>query len=106
MTGVFCPLLSVLSPAQESHVNMDLPPVSEQIMQTLSELAKSFQDMADRCLLVLHLEVRYDTAKPGALLFECTVGHKSLAAFWGVSPVLMLSFFFTLNVIFSVNQSR
>ncbi|XP_012877150.1 PREDICTED: exocyst complex component 4 isoform X1 [Dipodomys ordii] len=48
----------MLSPAQESHVHMDLPPVSEQIMQTLSELAKSFQDMADRCLLVLHLEVR------------------------------------------------
>lgn len=56
------PLL-VLSPAQESHVNMDLPPVSEQIMQTLSELAKSFQDMADRCLLVLHLEVRYDPSR-------------------------------------------
>ncbi|XP_062956410.1 exocyst complex component 4 isoform X1 [Cynocephalus volans] len=48
----------MLSPAQDSHMNMDLPPVSEQIMQTLSELAKSFQDMADRCLLVLHLEVR------------------------------------------------
>ncbi|XP_002922674.1 exocyst complex component 4 [Ailuropoda melanoleuca] len=48
----------MLSPAQEGHVNVDLPPVSEQIMQTLSELAKSFQDMADRCLLVLHLEVR------------------------------------------------
>ncbi|XP_074223139.1 exocyst complex component 4 isoform X1 [Camelus bactrianus] len=47
-----------LSPAQDSHMNVDLPPVSEQIMQTLSELAKSFQDMADRCLLVLHLEVR------------------------------------------------
>ncbi|XP_049570908.1 exocyst complex component 4 isoform X2 [Orcinus orca] len=47
-----------LSPAQDTHVNVDLPPVSEQIMQTLSELAKSFQDMADRCLLVLHLEVR------------------------------------------------
>ncbi|XP_029090104.1 exocyst complex component 4 isoform X1 [Monodon monoceros] len=47
-----------LSPAQDNHVNVDLPPVSEQIMQTLSELAKSFQDMADRCLLVLHLEVR------------------------------------------------
>ncbi|XP_007951120.1 exocyst complex component 4 [Orycteropus afer afer] len=47
-----------LSPGQESHANMDLPPVSEQILQTLSELAKSFQDMADRCLLVLHLEVR------------------------------------------------
>ncbi|XP_054414814.1 exocyst complex component 4 isoform X2 [Pongo abelii] len=48
----------MLSPAQDSHTNMDLPPVSEQIMQTLSELARSFQDMADRCLLVLHLEVR------------------------------------------------
>ncbi|XP_059027874.1 exocyst complex component 4 isoform X1 [Mustela lutreola] len=48
----------MLSPAQESHVTMDLPPVSEQIMQTLSELARSFQDMADRCLLMLHLEVR------------------------------------------------
>ncbi|KAI5948091.1 exocyst complex component 4 isoform X1 [Manis javanica] len=48
----------MLSPAQESHVTMDLPPVSEQIMQTLSELARSFQDTADRCLLVLHLEVR------------------------------------------------
>ncbi|XP_006216841.1 exocyst complex component 4 [Vicugna pacos] len=47
-----------LSPAQDSHTSVDLPPVSEQIMQTLSELAKSFQDMADRCLLVLHLEVR------------------------------------------------
>ncbi|XP_023063593.1 exocyst complex component 4 isoform X1 [Piliocolobus tephrosceles] len=48
----------MLSPAQDSHTNTDPPPVSEQIMQTLSELAKSFQDMADRCLLVLHLEVR------------------------------------------------
>ncbi|XP_028929114.1 exocyst complex component 4 isoform X1 [Ornithorhynchus anatinus] len=47
-----------LSPGQDSHMTMDLPPVSEQILQTLSELAKSFQDMADRCLLVLHLEVR------------------------------------------------
>ncbi|KAM7120181.1 exocyst complex component 4 isoform 1-T1 [Molossus nigricans] len=48
----------MLSPAQDSHMNMGLPPVSEQIMQTLSELARSFQEMADRCLLVLHLEVR------------------------------------------------
>uniref|UniRef100_A0A7M4FRT0 Exocyst complex component Sec8 n=1 Tax=Crocodylus porosus TaxID=8502 RepID=A0A7M4FRT0_CROPO len=47
-----------LSPGQDSHASMELPPASEQIMQTLSELAKSFQEMADRCLLVLHLEVR------------------------------------------------
>lgn len=69
MIGVLSsPLLSDLSPAQDNHVNVDLPPVSEQIMQTLSELAKSFQDMADRCLLVLHLEVRYDTAKHKAVI--------------------------------------
>ncbi|KAG7233845.1 hypothetical protein INR49_006522, partial [Caranx melampygus] len=30
----------------------------EQILQTLSDLSRSFQDIADRCLLVLHLEVR------------------------------------------------
>ncbi|XP_030071906.1 exocyst complex component 4 [Microcaecilia unicolor] len=52
------PTTQSLSPAQDGHVNMDLPPVSEQIIQTLSELAKSFQEMADRCLLILHLEVR------------------------------------------------
>ncbi|XP_054844651.1 exocyst complex component 4 [Eublepharis macularius] len=50
--------MAQMSPGQESHANMDLPPVSEQIMQTLTELARSFQEMADRCLLVLHLEVR------------------------------------------------
>ncbi|XP_060101994.1 exocyst complex component 4 [Heteronotia binoei] len=47
-----------MSPGQDGHTNMDLPPVSEQIVQTLTELARSFQEMADRCLLVLHLEVR------------------------------------------------
>uniref|UniRef100_A0AAY5ERX1 Exocyst complex component Sec8 n=1 Tax=Electrophorus electricus TaxID=8005 RepID=A0AAY5ERX1_ELEEL len=30
----------------------------EHILQTLSDLSRSFQDIADRCLLVLHLEVR------------------------------------------------
>ncbi|KAG7483294.1 hypothetical protein JOB18_044704 [Solea senegalensis] len=30
----------------------------EQILQTLSDLSRSFQDIADRCLLALHLEVR------------------------------------------------
>uniref|UniRef100_A0A8C1LSP9 Exocyst complex component Sec8 n=1 Tax=Cyprinus carpio TaxID=7962 RepID=A0A8C1LSP9_CYPCA len=30
----------------------------EQILQTLTDLSRSFQDIADRCLLVLHLEVR------------------------------------------------
>ncbi|KFO24095.1 Exocyst complex component 4 [Fukomys damarensis] len=48
----------LLSTAQESHVNTELSPASKQIMQTLFELAKSFQDMADCWLLVLHLKVR------------------------------------------------
>uniref|UniRef100_A0A6Q2XNL3 Exocyst complex component Sec8 n=1 Tax=Esox lucius TaxID=8010 RepID=A0A6Q2XNL3_ESOLU len=30
----------------------------EQILQTLTDLSRAFQDIADRCLLVLHLEVR------------------------------------------------
>ncbi|XP_061494069.1 exocyst complex component 4 isoform X1 [Rhineura floridana] len=59
MKAVFSNLpMAQMSPGQDSHANMDLPPVSEQIMQTLTELARSFQEMADRCLLVLHLEVR------------------------------------------------
>ncbi|GCC30078.1 hypothetical protein chiPu_0008522, partial [Chiloscyllium punctatum] len=52
------PTAQSFSPGQEVHVNMDIPPVSEQIMETLNDLAKLFQEMADRCLLVLHLEVR------------------------------------------------
>ncbi|XP_064512660.1 exocyst complex component 4 isoform X1 [Pseudopipra pipra] len=47
-----------MSPGQDSHSSMEQLPASEQILQTLSELARSFQEMADRCLLVLHLEVR------------------------------------------------
>ncbi|XP_074024659.1 exocyst complex component 4 [Numenius arquata] len=47
-----------MSPGQDSHASLEHLPASEQILQTLSELARSFQEMADRCLLVLHLEVR------------------------------------------------
>lgn len=47
-----------MSPGQDSHASMEHLPASEQILQTLSELARSFQEMTDRCLLVLHLEVR------------------------------------------------
>ncbi|NXI80946.1 EXOC4 protein, partial [Rhipidura dahli] len=46
------------SPGQDSHGSLEHLPASEQILQSLSELARSFQEMADRCLLVLHLEVR------------------------------------------------
>lgn len=57
-----CMLFSFLavSPGPDSHASMEHLPASEQILQTLSELARSFQEMADRCLLVLHLEVRWE----------------------------------------------
>lgn len=54
----FFPLFSAMSPGQDSHASLEHLPASEQILQSLSELARSFQEMADRCLLVLHLEVR------------------------------------------------
>ncbi|XP_063304370.1 exocyst complex component 4 [Pelobates fuscus] len=52
------PNAQTMSPGSDSVMSMDIPAVSEMILQTLNELAKSFQDMSDRCLLVLHLEVR------------------------------------------------
>ncbi|XP_053572365.1 exocyst complex component 4 [Bombina bombina] len=52
------PNAQTMSPGSDSHLSADIPAVSELILQTLNELAKSFQDMSDRCLLVLHLEVR------------------------------------------------
>ncbi|KAM4748552.1 exocyst complex component 4 [Rhinophrynus dorsalis] len=52
------PSAQTMSPGSDSVLSVDIPAVSELILQTLSELAKSFQDMSDRCLLVLHLEVR------------------------------------------------
>ncbi|XP_053321528.1 exocyst complex component 4 [Spea bombifrons] len=52
------PNAQTMSPGSDSVMSMDIPAVSDMILQTLNELAKSFQDMSDRCLLVLHLEVR------------------------------------------------
>ncbi|XP_064417289.1 exocyst complex component 4 [Latimeria chalumnae] len=52
------PTPQTVTSTQDVLVSMDLPPVPEHIMQRLTELAKSFQEMADRYLLVLNLEVR------------------------------------------------
>uniref|UniRef100_A0A672GYV4 Exocyst complex component Sec8 n=1 Tax=Salarias fasciatus TaxID=181472 RepID=A0A672GYV4_SALFA len=50
---------AVVSVAYGAPPNSDPPQRSrEQILQTLSDLSRGFQDIADRCLLVLHLEVR------------------------------------------------
>uniref|UniRef100_A0A3Q3M474 Exocyst complex component Sec8 n=1 Tax=Mastacembelus armatus TaxID=205130 RepID=A0A3Q3M474_9TELE len=40
------------------HINVVGERSREQILQTLSDLSRGFQDIANRCLLVLHLEVR------------------------------------------------
>ncbi|XP_053719677.1 exocyst complex component 4 isoform X2 [Synchiropus splendidus] len=53
------PLASTLAPVPaEGHAPGEGERSREQILQTLSDLCKSFQDVADRCLLALHLEVR------------------------------------------------
>uniref|UniRef100_A0A8C4I468 Exocyst complex component Sec8 n=1 Tax=Dicentrarchus labrax TaxID=13489 RepID=A0A8C4I468_DICLA len=45
-------------PTTHTHSHTDSERTREQILQTLSDLSRGFQDIADRCLLVLHLEVR------------------------------------------------
>uniref|UniRef100_A0A8C2JTC5 Exocyst complex component Sec8 n=1 Tax=Cyprinus carpio TaxID=7962 RepID=A0A8C2JTC5_CYPCA len=52
------PLSSSVSPGSDAQVNSENVRSREQILQTLTDLSRSFQDIADRCLLVLHLEVR------------------------------------------------
>ncbi|KAL4658431.1 exocyst complex component 4 isoform X1 [Arapaima gigas] len=47
-----------VSPGTDAQVSSDSACSREQILQTLNDLSKAFQDIADRCLLVLHLEVR------------------------------------------------
>ncbi|KAM9771610.1 exocyst complex component 4 [Syngnathus typhle] len=50
---------SSLSPcSSDSQAMGDGERSREQILQTLSDLCRSFQDIANRCLLTLHLEVR------------------------------------------------
>ncbi|XP_072309676.1 exocyst complex component 4 [Eucyclogobius newberryi] len=46
------------SGSMDSHVVGESERSREQILQTLSDLTQAFQDISDRCLLVLHLEVR------------------------------------------------
>lgn len=38
-------------------VSGEVPPVSDASVQTLTSLAKDFEELAHTCLLVLHLEV-------------------------------------------------
>lgn len=49
---------SAYLPASPRESVQDLPPMPDATVQTLEELAKEFQEIADTCLLVLHLEVR------------------------------------------------
>uniref|UniRef100_A0A8C1LST3 Exocyst complex component Sec8 n=1 Tax=Cyprinus carpio TaxID=7962 RepID=A0A8C1LST3_CYPCA len=57
ITG-FCSSIFSVSPGSDAQVNSENVRSREQILQTLTDLSRSFQDIADRCLLVLHLEVR------------------------------------------------
>ncbi|KAL0963046.1 hypothetical protein UPYG_G00348990 [Umbra pygmaea] len=52
------PHAASVSPGSDHQVTNESLRSRDQILQTLSDLSKAFQDIADRCLLVLHLEVR------------------------------------------------
>ncbi|KAF5896149.1 exocyst complex component 4, partial [Clarias magur] len=52
------PQTSSPSPGTDTQASGESARNREHILQTLSDLTRSFQDIADRCLLVLHLEVR------------------------------------------------
>ncbi|XP_048875212.1 LOW QUALITY PROTEIN: exocyst complex component 4 [Brienomyrus brachyistius] len=60
LKGFFSSLLSShnVTAGSDTQVSGDSACSREQILQTLTDLSKAFQDIADRCLLVLHLEVR------------------------------------------------
>ena len=40
-----------------SNLNVDLTPVSPQLLQQLTSIAQDFDELANTCLLLLHLEV-------------------------------------------------
>ncbi|CAH3034604.1 unnamed protein product [Porites lobata] len=48
----------VSSDTQERIKAQEIPPVSEEILKSLTTLAEDFQNISESCLLVLHLEIR------------------------------------------------
>lgn len=48
----------VTTESQERIKPQEIPPVSQEILQSLTTLAEDFQNISDSCLLVLHLEIR------------------------------------------------
>ena len=53
----FASSLPVKSSSSSIMVSGEVPPVSDASVQTLTSLAKDFEELAHTCLLVLHLEV-------------------------------------------------
>ena len=54
----FATSLPVKSTSTGIMASGEVPPVSDASVQTLTSLAKDFEELAHTCLLVLHLEVR------------------------------------------------
>ena len=61
----FASVLPVKSSASGILVSGEVPPVSDASVQTLTSLAKDFEELAHTCLLVLHLEVGVCGGKGG-----------------------------------------
>ncbi|KAK3517649.1 hypothetical protein QTP70_014373 [Hemibagrus guttatus] len=68
------------SPGSDKQASSESARNREHILQTLSDLARSFQDIADRCLLVLHLEVSVSAFKLCLL---------PLVVIWGAPSALL-----------------
>ncbi|XP_068708589.1 exocyst complex component 4-like isoform X2 [Montipora capricornis] len=45
--------------SQERIKAQEIPPVSQEIIQSLTSLSEDFQNISESCLLVLHLEIRF-----------------------------------------------
>ncbi|CAB3976804.1 Exocyst complex component 4 [Paramuricea clavata] len=51
--------INVLSPGSHEKLKVqDIPPISEDMLRILNNLGQDFQNLAEMCLLVLHLEIR------------------------------------------------
>jgi exocyst complex component 4 len=56
---------SLLSPSKPDNDNIEcVSPVSAAVLQQLTSIAQEFDELANTCLLLLHLEVRFRTPTP------------------------------------------
>lgn len=75
----FATSLPVKSSSSGILVSGEVPPVSDASVQTLTSLAKDFEELAHTCLLVLHLEVRSCSIKTKNHIFYFKSCNKQIS---------------------------